>query len=100
MKRDYVAVMFEHINNNVKVVMEAVGMMQDKMETLATKDSVDALTMRVSTLEVAVRETNKDLHKLDTHVGRLHTRIGQLDRRVGQLDTRVSRIEDKLFITA
>jgi len=92
MKRDYVAVMFEEIRDQNKALFEAFGLMQDKMETLATKDSVDALTVRVSTLKVAVTETNKDLRNLDNRVALLATRVGKLDNRVAGIEDRVTAL--------
>ncbi|HVW23358.1 MAG TPA: hypothetical protein VHB51_02670 [Candidatus Saccharimonadales bacterium] len=76
MKRDYIGILLEEIRDQNRAVLEAVGMIQAKIETLATKDEMKVVADDVVMLKFAMTETNKDLRSLDV---------------------RVSRIEDKLF---
>ena len=60
---NYTNILLEEIHGQNKAVLEAVGQMQDKMKTLATQDSVDELDVKVSTIQRAVTDTNKDSDK-------------------------------------
>lgn len=58
---NYTAVILEEIRNQNKAVLEAVGQMQDKMNTLATQESLDTLSGKVETIQKALIDTNHDL---------------------------------------
>ena len=45
---EYTNLILEEIRGQNKVVIEAVGQMQEKIETLATQESLDRLAVKVS----------------------------------------------------
>lgn len=65
---DYVAIMLEEIRDQNKAVLEAVGQIQDKVKTLATKDGLDNVEVKVDTIQAVLTDTNKDLISLDSRV--------------------------------
>ena len=58
---NYTAVILEEIRSQNKAVLEVVGQMQDQMNTLATKDALQAVADDVTTIKVALKATNQDL---------------------------------------
>ncbi len=52
-------------------MLEAVGQLQDKVETLATKDDLARLETKVDIIETAVTDTNKDVRALKNRVAAL-----------------------------
>jgi hypothetical protein len=60
--------MFEIIIDQNKVVLEAVGQLQETIKVLATQKSLDELKAEVHTIKLAVTDTNKDLTALDHRV--------------------------------
>jgi hypothetical protein len=65
---DYIGVLLEDIRDQNKAVLEAVVHLKDKVNTLATQDSLNALSSKVTTIHTAVTDTNKDLIILDSRV--------------------------------
>lgn len=65
---NYTNVLLEEIRDQNKVVVEAVGQIQDKIKTLATQESMDRLETKVNTIQAAVTETNHDLRNLELRV--------------------------------
>lgn len=63
--------MLEQIHDQNKAVLEAVGQMQAKMETLATKDDLQVVADNVKTIKATLTATNRDLTDLDGRVIRL-----------------------------
>ncbi len=68
MTNNYAGIVLEVIRDQNKTVLEAVGQMQAKMETLATQESLDRLETKVDTVKLAVTHTNKDLDDLTERV--------------------------------
>lgn len=65
---EYTNLILEEIRGQNKVVIEAVGQMQEKIETLATQESLDRLAVKVNTIEAAVKDTNKEVKDLNRRV--------------------------------
>lgn len=67
----YTAIMLEEIRDQNKVVIKAVGQIQDTILTLATKNELHDIAHGVKTIKAAVTSTNRDVADLDTRVTRL-----------------------------
>ena len=65
---EYTNIILEEIRDQNKAVLEAVGQMQDKMDTLVTKEDLARIDTKVDTIATAVRDTNKDVAGLDQRV--------------------------------
>lgn len=65
---NYTAVLLEEIRDQNKAVLESVGQIQEKMNTLATQESLDELDAKVTTIQKALTATNKDVVDLDGRV--------------------------------
>lgn len=65
---EHTNIILEEIRDQNKALVEAVGQMQEKMETLASKEDVARLETKVDTIQAAVRDTNKDVAELDQRV--------------------------------
>lgn len=68
---NYMGILLEEIRDQNKVVLEAVGQIQDTMKTLATKDELRAVAEDVKTIKSALKDTNKDLANHDLRITRL-----------------------------
>lgn len=73
--RDYTGIILEEIRDQYKVVIEAVGMMQDTMKTLATQDALNAVAADVKTIKSVLTETNKEVHLHDVRITRLERAV-------------------------
>lgn len=65
---NYTNVLLEEIRDQNKLVVEAVGQIQDKIETLATQESLDRLETKVNTIQIAVTKTNRELRSVEQRV--------------------------------
>jgi hypothetical protein len=57
----YTNVLLEEIRDQNKVVLEAVGSVQDKIETLASKEDLKRVEAKVDIIQTAVTATNKEV---------------------------------------
>lgn len=73
--RDYTGIILEEIRDQYKVVIEAVGTIQETMKTLATKDDLHRVEKKVDTIQFALTETNNDVRHLDSRVTRLEQAV-------------------------
>lgn len=64
----YTVILLEEIRDQNKAVLESVGQTQDKIATLTTQESLDALDAKVTTIEKALTATNVDIADLDRRV--------------------------------
>ncbi len=55
----YSEILLEEIRGQNKAVIEAVGQIQDTVKTLATQESLNALEVKVDTIQAAVTDTTK-----------------------------------------
>lgn len=65
---EYTNLILEEIRGQNKVVIEAVGQMQEKMETLATKEALQVVADDVAIIKHALKDTNKEVEDLDRRV--------------------------------
>lgn len=65
---EYTNITLEEIRGQNKVVIEAVGQMQEKMETLATKEALQVVADDVAIIKHALKDTNKEVQDLDRRV--------------------------------
>ncbi len=65
---NYTNVLLEEIRDQNKVVVEAVGQIQDKIKTLATQESLDRLEAKVNTIQIVVTETSRELRGVGQRV--------------------------------
>lgn len=65
---EYTNLILEEIRGQNKVVIEAVGQMQEKMETLATKEALQVVADDVAIIKHALKDTNKEVQELDRRV--------------------------------
>ena len=73
--RDYTGIILEEIRNQYKVVIEAVGLMQETMKTLATQANLDRVEKKVDAIQFALTETNKEVRLHDTRISRLERAV-------------------------
>ena len=69
--RDYTGIILEEIRDQFKFVIEAVSLMQITMKTLATKDDLHKLEIKVDAVKYALTDTNKEVHLIESRVTRL-----------------------------
>ena len=69
--KEYTNILLEKIADQNKVVVEAVGQIQDTIKTLATKEDLARVESKVDTIQAAFIDTNKDLNLLDNRVSTL-----------------------------
>ena len=62
---NYIAVVLDQIRDQNDAVLEAVGQMQEQMNTLATKDELQIVADDVKTIKAVLTDTNKDVASLD-----------------------------------
>ena len=65
---NYFAVMLEEIRDQNKAVIEAVGLLQDKVKTLATEDGLCKVETKIDTIQTVIKYNNRDLATLDGRV--------------------------------
>jgi hypothetical protein len=65
---NHLVALLEDMNGKLDTVVEAVGQLQDKVDTLSTRDEFNRLETKVDTIEAAVTDTNKDPRSLDSRV--------------------------------
>ena len=68
---NYVGIALEDIRDQNKAVLEAVGQLQEKVNTLSSKDDLKRLEVKVDTIQAAITDTNKDFANLKTRVSTL-----------------------------
>ena len=80
----------------VDTVDKDVQALRTQVETLKTNTDVDALTVRVGTLETALKETNTDVDALTVRVGMLETALKETNTDVDALTVQVGTLERAL----
>ena len=72
---NHLSVLMEHLIDQNRAVLEAVGDIRAKVEDLPTRDEFNDLQRDVKTIKAAVTDTNRDLEKhksLPAHVAHGH----------------------------
>lgn len=75
MNDHHFTIILEDIRDQNKVVLKAVGGLQEQMKLLASQESVDQLTTRVKTIETVLTADRKDFIQLEERVARLETKV-------------------------
>lgn len=69
----YVGIILEEIRDQNKAVLEAVGGMQDKMRSLATKEEVENLAEDVKIIKAVITDASKQQQNHEVRISQLET---------------------------
>ena len=74
-KSDYQAFLLEEIRDQNRAVLEVVGQMQQVLPALATKAGLASLDRKVTTIGLALKDTNKDLRNLTARTTKIELAV-------------------------
>lgn len=60
----------EHMDDKFDSLAEAISLMGTNMKALARKSDLDEVKSDIKTIKIAVKETNKDIHRLEDRFDR------------------------------
>ena len=67
--------LFEHMDAKFDLVFEILGTMQNRMDTLATKEELGAVAKKVDVIERVVTQTNRELRSHDKRMTKLEHKV-------------------------
>lgn len=83
----------EHLDDKFDSLAEAISLINTNMQGLAKASELQVVKDDVVTIKFAVKETNKDLHKLEGRFDNLEGRFDNLEGRFDNLEDRFDRFE-------
>lgn len=74
-KSNYTAIILEEMRDNFRIVIEAVGQIQDTIKTLATKADLKIVSDDVKIIKLTLTDTNKDVKDHNRRIARLENAV-------------------------